>query len=92
VLISGAGNDAVDRGLALRANCAGIVVPAQCLDETKLGALMDSLEGWLLALINEVRLAADRVGRQVDIFVNCYDYAPPNGVPFSAPLAAAGYV
>jgi hypothetical protein len=41
----------------------------------------------MLSLINEVQLAADRVGHRVDVFVNCYDYAPPNGVPFSAPLA-----
>lgn len=38
--------------------------------------MMDDLSGWLLAMINEVRLA---------VFVHCYDFAPPNGVPVSIP-------
>jgi hypothetical protein len=85
VLISGAGNDAVDWGLCLKPDCTGIALPAQCLDGQRLDDLMDDLSGWLLAMINEVRLAADRVNRAVDVFVHCYDFAPPDGVPVSIP-------
>jgi hypothetical protein len=86
-LISGGGNDAVDWGLCLRANCTGLQTAAQCVDAQKLDDKMTELSGWLLALINEAHAAKDAIGqRRMDIFVHCYDYAPPNGEPARIPL------
>lgn len=87
VLISGAGNDAVNWKLGLRDNCTGLANAADCLDRGRLGRLMAALQGWLIALIGETHLAFDTAGlRRPDIFVNCYDYAPPNGKPATIPL------
>lgn len=86
VLISGGGNDAVDWGLCLRDDCTGRHTAAECIDPDKLAGSMSDLSGWLLALINEVRAAGAAVGRTLDVFVHCYDYAPPNGEPARFPL------
>jgi hypothetical protein len=86
-LISGGGNDAVDWSLCLKTDCAGLQTAAQCVDSQKLADKMNDLSGWLLALINEAHAARDAVGMpHMDIFVHCYDYAPPNGVPAKIPL------
>ena len=80
LLISGGGNDAVDWGLCLRKDCTGKRTAAECVDARKLADMMTALGGWLLALINEAHAARDAVGLpRLDIFVHCYDYAPPNG-------------
>jgi hypothetical protein len=87
VLISGGGNDVVDWRLCLRDDCTGRQDAAECLDPNRLAAAMDDLGGWLLALIGEVRAAADAAGRApLDVFVHTYDYAPPNGEPARFPL------
>jgi hypothetical protein len=84
LLISGGGNDAVDWGLCLKTDCTGIEAAADCIDAQTLDDKMTELGGWLLALINEAQAACDAVGRpRMDIFVHCYDYAPPNGIPAS---------
>ena len=65
----------------------GLDRAADCLDPARLGQLMAGLQGWLVALINEVHFAFDTAGlRHPDIFVHCYDYAPPNGKPATVPL------
>jgi len=87
VLISGGGNDAVDWRLCLRDDCTGRQSAADCLDPQRLGAAMNDLAGWLLALIGEVRAAAEAMGRRApDVFVHTYDYAPPDGEPARFPL------
>lgn len=87
VLFSGGGNDAVNWGLCLKTNCMGLTQAADCLDPIKLATAMQDLQGWLVALINEVHLAFDSAAlRRPDIFVHCYDYAPPNGEPARIPL------
>jgi hypothetical protein len=87
VLISGAGNDAVDWRLGLRNDCTGLAAAADCMDPLRLPQLLGELQGWMLALINEVHLAYDAAGlRRPDIFCHCYDYAPPNGQPARFPL------
>lgn len=87
VMISGGGNDAVDWGLCLKRNCVDETTAAGCLDESALKKNMTSLGGWLLAMISEVHVAYDDIGlRRPDIFVHCYDYAPPNGKGFESPL------
>jgi hypothetical protein len=87
ILISGGGNDAVDWAFCLKNDCTGLTSAADCLDPDKLTTSMQDLAGWLLALINEVHAAFDAAGlRRPDIFVHCYDYAPPNGEPARFPL------
>jgi hypothetical protein len=87
ILISGAGNDAVDWQLGLKTDCTGFTSAADCLDPARLDVLMGELQGWMLALIGEVHAAYDDAGlRHPDIFINCYDYAPPNGQPARFPL------
>ena len=87
LLISGGGNDAVDWRLCLRGDCTGLTNAADCMDPDRLANSMNDLSGWLLALINETRLAANKAGRPpLDVFVHCYDYAPPNGEPARFPL------
>lgn len=87
VLISGGGNDAVDWGLCLKDDCSTETTAEGCLDQTRLASSMTDLGGWLLAMINEVRVASETAKlRCPDIFIHCYDYAPPNGKGFEAPL------
>lgn len=87
VLISGGGNDAVDWGLCLRDNCANATTPEACIDELELADRLASLGGWLLAMIGEIHDAYDRNGlNRPAILTHCYDYAPPNGKGFEAPL------
>ena len=87
ILISGAGNDAVDWQLGLKADCSGILNAFDCLDAARMETLMSDLQGWMLALIGEVHDAYDFAGlRHPDIFIHCYDYAPPNGEPARFPL------
>ena len=90
VMISGGGNDAVDWELCLKENCADETTAAGCLDEDALTKNMTALGGWLLAMISEVRIAYEDAGlRGPDIFIHCYDYAPPNGKGFESGLRVA---
>jgi len=87
VLFSGGGNDAVNWGLCLKSNCAGLTQAVECIDQAGLAAHMQDLQGWQVALINEVNVAFDAASlRRPDIFIHCYDYAPPNGEPARIPL------
>ena len=81
VLISGAGNDAVDYSLALKNSCAGIGSPGKCFDEASFDGLMRKLSGWLGRMIHDIRWAwrGEPAERHPHIFIHCYDYAPPNG-------------
>jgi hypothetical protein len=86
VLISGGGNDAVDWRLCLRDDCTGVTRAEECIDPASLDGLTSDLQGWLLALINEVNVAANAANRSpLDVFVHTYDYAPPNGEPARFP-------
>lgn len=87
LLISGGGNGAVDWGLCLKADCSGKQTAADCMDMQQLAKSMSDLGGWLLSIISEARDACDAAGRpQLDVFIHCYDYAPPNGEPARFPL------
>ena len=87
VMISGGGNDAVDGGLCLKDDCSTQSTAARCLDPNRLAASMDDLGRWLLAMITEVYSAYDNARlRRPDVFIYCYDYAPPNGKAFEVPL------
>jgi hypothetical protein len=87
LLISGGGNDAVDWGLCLRQDCAGMQTAAECIDAQLLADSMSNLGGWLLSIINEASDACAAAARpRLDVFIHCYDYAPPNGKPARFPL------
>jgi hypothetical protein len=87
VLISGGGNDAVDWGLCLKGECGAETTASGCMDQSGLAARMTDLGGWLLAMIGEIHSAFDNANlRHPDVFIHCYDYAPPNGKGFKAPL------
>ena len=81
VLISGAGNDAVDYSLALKNRCSGIGAPRLCFDEAGFDGLLRRLSGWMGRTIHDIRWAwsAAPALRQPRVFIHCYDYAPPNG-------------
>lgn len=81
VLISGAGNDAVDYSLALKNRCAGIGSPGKCFDEASFDGLMRKLSGWMGRMIHDIRWAwrAAPALRQPHVFLHCYDYPPPDG-------------
>lgn len=87
VMISGGGNDVVDWKLCLKQDCSSATQPVDCVDPTALANAMTDLSGYLFTMISEVHQAYDAARRsRPDIFVNCYDYAPPNGVGFELPL------
>ena len=81
VLISGAGNDAVDYSLALKTRCTGIGSPGKCFDEASFDGLMRNLSGWMGRMIHDIRWAWNAAPglRQPHVFLHCYDYAPPDG-------------
>jgi len=81
VLISGAGNDAVDYSLGLKDQCGGIGSPGQCFDEAGFDDLLRELSGWLGRMIHDINWAcrARPAERQPHIFVHCYDYPVPDG-------------
>ncbi len=87
IFISGGGNDAVNWGLCLKKDCSSETTARGCMDQDALKANMADLGGWLLAMIGEIHAAYENADlRRPDIFIHCYDYAPPNGKGFEAPL------
>lgn len=83
VLVSGAGNDAVDYRLGLFRDCAGKSAPDQCIDDEGMDEMLGRLGTALGALIYRVRRAFAKDGRQPDIFLHTYDYPVPDGRGFS---------
>lgn len=87
--ISGAGNDAVDYGLALRNDCRGIMSAAACIDETHMHDMLASLRGSLTQLVTSIR-AAKHNGPPAPIFLHGYDYPVPDGRGFSFLMIHSG--
>lgn len=86
--ISGAGNDAVDYGLALSEDCSGISDPKACLDEARLDTLLRKISTALGGLIHDIRWAYrnDAAAKQ-PIFFHGYDYPVPDGRGFAGRTA-----
>lgn len=84
--ISGAGNDAVDYRLALKANCIGIATPAACIDGAGMDELLRKVSEALGALIHNIRWAYRDDALTRPIFINGYDYPTPDnrGVGFAS--------
>ena len=83
VLVSGAGNDAVDYRLGLFRDCSAKSAPDQCIDDEGMDAMLGRLGTALGALIYQVWRAFGKDGRQPDIFLHTYDYPVPDGRGFS---------
>lgn len=81
ILISGAGNDAVDYKLALRRSCAGLGTAAECIDEDTMTDFLGRLSAALSALVQRISVAYAG-GRRPDIFLHSYDYPIPDGRGF----------
>jgi hypothetical protein len=88
--ISGAGNDAVDYGLALRDDCSGISSPAACIDEGHMEAMLSALRQSLTQLIAGIRAATADRPVQPPIFMHGYDYPIPDNRGFEFGLIHAG--
>ena len=81
ILISGAGNDAVDYKLALKRSCASTASAADCIDEEAMSAFIGKLGAAMGALLQQITLAyAD--SHRPDIFLHTYDYPIPDGRGF----------
>jgi len=83
ILISGAGNDAVDYRLGLFKNCSGANSSDQCINNEAMAALLGKLATALGALIDQVRRAYAADGSQPPIFLHSYDYPIPDGRGFN---------
>jgi len=83
ILISGAGNDAVDYRLTLFKDCSAASSPDQCISEIKMDAFLAKIGAAVQALIFQIRRAYDKDGLQPDIFLHSYDYPVPDGRGFS---------
>jgi hypothetical protein len=88
VLISGAGNDAVDWQLGLKPDCTGLTA-ADCIDPVR-SLLMDTLQGWPIALVGEVHLAYDAGAEAARHLRPRYDCAAQRPARFAARLQASG--
>jgi hypothetical protein len=81
ILISGAGNDAVDYKLALKKSCAGMTSAADCVDEGTMTDFLGRLAAALSALVQRISVAYAGSQRP-DIFLHSYDYPIPDGRGF----------
>jgi len=90
IIISGAGNDAVDYGLALRPDCTGRSA-ADCIDTLLLQTFRHQITRAMCGLISSVLWAAKLRRQHLDIFLHGYDYPVPDGRGFTlAGLSVAG--
>lgn len=81
ILISGAGNDAVEYKLALKRSCRGIDRAEECIDEEKMAAFLGKLAAALGALMQRIDNAYEG-SRRPDVFLHSYDYPIPDGRGF----------
>jgi hypothetical protein len=82
VLISGAGNDAVEYRLALKDQCRGLTSAADCFDPAGTDDLLQEISRALSAVIHDVSWEISKQNRTVDIFLHGYDYSVPDGRGF----------
>ncbi|ATE62232.1 hypothetical protein [Thauera sinica] len=83
ILVSGAGNDAVDYRLALKRNCSGMETAEECIDEDTMAVFIGKLSAALSALLQRIADAyAGGPVQRPDIFLHSYDYPVPDGRGF----------
>lgn len=88
--ISGAGNDAVDYGLALREDCSLATSAAACIDEPGMDEMLQRLRRSLGLLLDDIRFAKRNSPVPPPIFLNGYDYPIPDGRGFGFGLIHSG--
>lgn len=89
-LVSGAGNDSVEYGLGLKEDCSGASTPRDCMSEEGLDALAGEITKSMSLLLHEVLWAFDREGRAPTVLLHGYDYAVPDGRPFTLATISRG--
>ena len=82
LIISGAGNDAVDYGLALRNDCRNLSTPEACMDDERFDRFLKEISRDMGSLIHDILWEVAKQDRLVDIFVHGYDYPVPDGRGF----------
>ncbi len=89
--VSGAGNDAVDYTLGLKADCSGETTAQGCISADGMSQLMKEITGSMSLLLHEVLWACNEQNHPMRIIFHCYDYAVPDGRGFGLPdLTLAG--
>jgi len=89
-LVSGAGNDSVQYGLGLKADCSAASTPADCMSEEGLRALVGEMTKSMSLLLHEVLWAFDAERRAPVVLLHGYDYAVPDGRPFTLAMISRG--
>ena len=82
VMISGAGNDALDYRLALKADCSSKTSAADCIDEDAMRSFCGDISRDLGGLIHDIWWAFNALNRAAPIFIHSYDYPIPDGRGF----------
>jgi hypothetical protein len=82
VMVSGAGNDALDYSIGLNSDCSGATSADDCISQVGMGQLMKTVNQSVGLLLNEVITAFVDAGQSPHIFLNTYDYAVPDGRGF----------
>lgn len=85
ILVSGAGNDAVDYSLGLFRDCSAATAPDRCINDESMHTLLTKLGTALGALLDQVTQAYSKDEVPRDIFLHTYDYPYPDGRGFSLP-------
>lgn len=88
--ISGAGNDAVDVGLALRDDCSGARDAPSCIDDARMDELLGALLQTLRSLVAAIRAGTPNTVLPRPIFIHGYDYPVPDGRGFGFGLIRSG--
>lgn len=88
--ISGAGNDAVDYHLALKADCTGLSKSVDCIDPQGIDSLLRQTSAALGTLIHNLRWAYRNSTLRRPIFVHGYDYPVPDNRGFDGGIVSSG--
>lgn len=89
-LVSGAGNDSVEYGLGLKDDCSNASTAEDCMSEEGLHALVGTVAKSMSLLLHEVLWAFDAQGRAPVVVLHGYDYAVPDGRPFTLAVISKG--
>ncbi len=82
-LISGAGNDAIKYGLALKDNCSAITTPSDCINSDALQKLLGDISSAIESLIQKFRSAfQNEEPKTRPIIIHGYDRSIPDGRGF----------
>lgn len=83
ILVSGAGNDAVDYSLGLFKDCSTATAPDQCINDESMHTLLTKLGTAIGALLDQIIQACSRDKVPRNICLHTYDYPNPDGRGFS---------